>query len=382
MATAAVLSSRFRVRASRGNYNNELGVPLTILGFDSPGKNIFGWLALLLQAAIGLIFGEDYPEVLVLELGADRPGDIGYLMDLLGPVEAGVLTYIGNSHLEFFANEAELAREKLTLVKKLPASAAAIMNFDSPKVYEGRGMTKASVMGYGLGTDATLQATDLHVMNSSGQWGINFKVHSEGHVVPFFVPALGQPAVYAALAGAAVGLKFGINLVQASEALKDYAPPPGRLRVLAGIKHTQILDDTYNAAPASAIAALEALADIAAGRRLAALGSMAELGAASDAGHRAVARKLMETGVTLIFLVGQEAKIIQDELARRQFTGRVSWYPDADAARLAVQAALMEGDTILVKGSQAARMEKIVKEIMAQPEQASQLLVRQGPGWK
>jgi UDP-N-acetylmuramoyl-tripeptide--D-alanyl-D-alanine ligase len=151
--------------------------------------------------------------------------------------------------------------------------------------------------------------------------------------------------------------------------------------LIDGIKHTRIIDDTYNAAPSSTNLALEVLSQVANGRKVAALGGMAELGSQNDAGHRAVAEKIQEVGVEAVFLVGENAKIIKDELERRHFSGTVKWFENSDNARIPVQNELREGDTILVKGSQSARMEKVVKEIMADPMLAEKLLVRQSEYW-
>lgn len=380
-AITQVLKTRFSVRSSAGNYNNELGLPLTIIGEESAGRNPLVWLGVFLKGLLKLIY-VNYPQVLVLELSSDRPGDIAYLVNLLGNINVGVVTAIGISHLEFFSNPENLAKEKLFLIKKLHQKSAAVLNFDSPRVFEGQSQTKAEVMGYGFNPQAQVLASDFQLIRSEGSWGVNFKLHYQGTVVPFFLPkALGKPAVYASLAAAAVGLRFGLNLVEVSEALKFFTPPPGRLRFIAGIKYTSIIDDTYNSAPDSAIAALEVLSQIAMGRKLAVLGQMAELGDRTEWSHRTVAAKIVENKVDLMFLVGETTKIIQDELVKRNFSGQVSWFADSDQARIPIQDSLLEGDTVLVKGSQSMRMEKIVKEIMADPENASKLLVRQSEKW-
>ncbi len=380
-ATAAVLGSKYKIRQSQANYNNEVGVPLAIIGENSPGRNIIGWLTVFARSLIKLI-GSNYPEILILEMGADKPGDIAYLVNIVKKIDVGVITYIGNSHLEFFSSQNELAREKLYLIKKLPQSSKAILNFDNPKIYEGRSQTKAEVIGYGLDPKASLMASDIHIIKAENTWGINFKVHYNGNVVPFFIPnSLGTPTVYAALAATGAGTALGMDLVACSEALRSYMAPPGRLRLLGGIKHTTIIDDTYNAAPASMRAALDALTQIATGRKVAVIGGMAELGQESESGHREAAGKIVEAGIDLLFLVGENAKIIKDELDKRRYTGRVSWFPTADAVRIVVQNNILEGDMILVKGSQAARLEKVVKEIMSDPMNAQSLLVRQTGKW-
>jgi UDP-N-acetylmuramoyl-tripeptide--D-alanyl-D-alanine ligase len=353
---------------------------LTILGEESGGKNPIAWLIVFIKAIVKLFFSA-YPSVLVLEFGADRPGDIRYLAGLVGKIKAAIITDIGITHLEFFGSAQELAKEKLSLIKHLPEHSVAVLNFDSPKVYDGRNQTKARVIGYGF-SSGDLLASDFHLIRSGDAWGINFKVNFKGTSVPFFLSnALGRPAAYAALAAAGVGLHFGLNLVTISEALKKYKSPAGRLKVIVGIANTTVLDDSYNASPASVIASLEVLEEISIGRKIAAIGSMAELGTKTESGHREVARKIMEIKTDLVFLVGDFAKIIEDELKQNNFEGQVFWFKDSDEAKKAVRSALLEKDTVLVKGSQSARMEKVVKEIMGNPRQAKDLLVRQSESW-
>ncbi|MEJ0021982.1 MAG: UDP-N-acetylmuramoyl-tripeptide--D-alanyl-D-alanine ligase [Candidatus Doudnabacteria bacterium] len=380
-AIVKVLETKFSVRGSAGNYNNEFGVPLTIINEKSGGRNLLLWILIIIKAVLKLIYA-DYPQVLVLELGADRPGDIGYLAGMLGRIEIGVLTDIGISHLEFFSSQSELAKEKWTLIKKLDRSALAILNFDNPKIFEYRTQAKADVWGYGFNPSAQIMISDFQIIRVNDKWGVNFKIHHNGNVVPYFLPdALGKPPVYAAAAAVGCAVRFGIDLATASEILKSFSPPPGRLRMLSGIKNTLIIDDTYNAAPDSTFAALEALSQISSGRKVIAFGGMTELGNKTESGHREVAGKIMENNIDLVFLVGENARIVEHELRKRKFGGQVKWFETADQARIPIQDELREQDTILVKGSQAGRMEKIVKEIMDEPLRAEELLVRQSQKW-
>jgi UDP-N-acetylmuramoyl-tripeptide--D-alanyl-D-alanine ligase len=380
-AAAAVLSSRYYVRASMGNYNNEIGVPLTIINEESGERNGLIWFWVFVKAILKLIYTR-YPQVLVLELGTDRPGDIKYLTDLIGRIDVAILTDIGISHLEFFAHPQELAKEKLTLIKKLPEDAVAVLNFDNPKIVEGKNLTRAKILGFGVSQQANLMISDFQIIDSENVTGANFKIHFKGHVVPFFLPhALGTPMVYAATAAVATGIALNVNLATASEVLRKFNPPAGRLRLIDGIKHTRIIDDTYNAAPSSTIAALDALKSISSIRKLAALGDMAELGIKTESGHREVAAKIVENQLNTVFLVGPKSKFTQDELEKRKFSGRVFWFENSDQAKMPIQNALVEGDTILVKGSQSVRMEKIVLEIMAEPQHAPLMLVRQTEKW-
>jgi UDP-N-acetylmuramoyl-tripeptide--D-alanyl-D-alanine ligase len=384
-AVADVLKTKFSVRESTANYNNEIGLPLSVINEKSGEKNPLLWLLVFIKALFKLIYS-DYPQILVLELGTDRPGDIAYLADLLGRIEVGVLTDIGISHLEFFTSQSELAKEKWSLIKKLDHTATAVLNIDNLKIYEFKAQTKAALIGYGFADNAQIKISDFQLIRVNDKWGANFKIHHNGNVVPFFLPsALGRPPVYAAAAACGCAVRFGVDLATASEALKSSLPLAGRLRMLEGIKHTLLIDDTYNASPDSTFAALEAQSLVAplpaGGRKVAALGEMTELGSKTDSGHREVAAKILENKIDLVFLVGEKTRIIQDELSQLKFAGFVKWFATSDQARIPIQQELLEHDTILVKGSQAARMEKIVKEIMSDPEHAPELLVRQSEKW-
>lgn len=380
-AVASVLCERFSVRSSIHSYNNAFGLPLTVLGQESPGKNPLGWVWLVITS-LWMIKGSRYPQVLVLEMGADRPGDISYLLQLTGPLDYAVVTDIGVSHMMNYPNVEALAKEKLTLAKGIKNTGVAILNYDNNHIAQFVKSKRPNAVTYGLDQESDVAASELQIYDKDNVYGMNFKIKHKGTVVPVLLPnSLGRSNVYAALAAAAIGLNNGMNLVEISQALLKYKAPAGRLRLLNGIKNTKIIDDTYNAAPASMNLALEVTAQVAKGRSVAVLGGMAELGSQNESGHREVANKIQELGFQTVFLVGENAKIIKDELEKRHFTGTVKWFGTSNEARIPVQNEIHEGDTILIKGSQSARMEKVVKEIMAEPEQADKLLVRQSEKW-
>jgi UDP-N-acetylmuramoyl-tripeptide--D-alanyl-D-alanine ligase len=382
-AVAQVLSAKLRVRKSAGNYNNELGLPLTILNEKTQRKNVLGWLWLFVKVFVKLIW-TNYPEVLVLEMAADRPGDLVYLSRIVGRLDVAVITNIGISHLEYFRTVNELAKEKLSLLQALDENSLAILNRDNPETWEGRTKTRSQVLSFGFDPAADIRASDFQVIKKDETWGTNFKVLSDGKVIPFFLPnVLGRPNVYAALAAAAVALRFKLNFVDISETLKHFIPPAGRLRLIPGIKRTWLIDDTYNAAPSSTVAALETFSQIAMNtRKIAVLGGMAELGPKTESGHREVGDKIIDCNIDLVFLVGKNAKIIEAQLEKRNFKGKIQWFETSDAVGIPLQNAMREGDTVLFKGSQSARMEKAVKEVMAQPLKAGEILVRQGTKWQ
>ena len=173
-----------------------------------------------------------------------------------------------------------------------------------------------------------------------------------------------------------------MNLVEMAEALSTYVAPAGRLKLIKGEKETWILDDTYNASPMATHAALDVLRDFPARRRIAVLGDMMELGQYTIQAHRAVADHAKECA-DIVFTVGPRAKFIADELAAHLFNKEnLQNFSDSEEAGHALEKFIQPGDLILVKGSQSMRMEKIVEEIMANPEEKEKLLVRQEPEWQ
>ncbi len=387
-AVFAVLSSKFRVRQNLKNYNNELGVPLSILGAESGFKSVFKWLGVFLRGLRLVLFRDaNYPEILVLEMGADHPGDIKYLTDL-APCKVGIVTGIGPAHLEFFESVDKIVKEKRIIVSHLKPEGFAVLNRDDEKVYEMRGKTNAKILTYGFSADADVRAIEEGVVGEGIQIeGINFKLSNAGAVVPIFLPGvLGKQHICAALAGATVGIIYHMNLVEISEGLKNYKAPKGRMNLVPGIKNTLIIDDTYNASPIPTIVALEVLQSIALpaedDKKFAVLGDMLELGGFSEEGHRQVGRAAAKSGVDYLVTVGERSRdIARAALEAGMSEDRVLNFSTPEEAGLFVQGKMKQGDLVLVKGSQGMRMEKVVKELMAEPLRACELLVRQESEW-
>lgn len=386
-AIYTVLSEKFNVRQNIKNYNNEIGLPLTIIGAGSPGRSVFGWLGVFIKALFLLVWRKKkYPEILVLEMAVDRPGDMAYLTNL-APCKIGVITAIGPVHLEFFKTLERIIKEKSIIISHLDKNSWAILNCDNEYVSELDKLTKARIITYGLiNNKADVKASQIVV--SQGRAGkisgLSFKLSYGGSTVPVLLPnILGEHLIYAALSAAAVGQVYNLNLVDIAQALKTFKAPKGRLNLIEGIKNTYIIDDTYNAGPDSTLAALNVLGKITVtGRKFAVLGDMLELGDYTEAGHRQVGAAVFNNQIDYLITVGEKAKVIASE-AERQGLNRDNIFTFSDVARAGrlVQTMIESGDFILIKGSQGMRMEKVVKEIMAEPLKAGELLVRQDEEW-
>ncbi|MFA6603966.1 MAG: UDP-N-acetylmuramoyl-tripeptide--D-alanyl-D-alanine ligase [Patescibacteria group bacterium] len=382
-AMGAVLARKFKVGANEKNYNNEVGLPLTILRLPAGRRSYWKWLKILARAWWKSGRTEaDYPQLLILEMAADHPGDIAYLTDI-APPDIAVVTAIGESHVENFGSIANVAKEKQVLVQRLGRDGVAILNHDDELVWAMREKTKAKVMSYGFHEEADVRAVEVSMhydVESEDGCGLRLKIAAGGSTIPVFLPkVLGRHAAYAALAATAVGLAKGMNLVEIAEGLRAYEPPPGRTRCLAGIKRTLLIDDTYNASPRSTKAALAILRDLPADgerQRIAALGDMLELGTLSVSGHEEVGREAAGVGLDLLVLVGERMGDAQSAALAAGFPAdRLVHFSTTEEAGRFVQEKMKKGDIILIKGSRGMHMDKVTKELMAEPLRAAELLV-------
>ena len=381
-AIALTLGQKFRVRKSQKSYNSELGLALSVLGLPTAWKNPIGWLKNIV-AGLREVFNKKFPEVLVLEMGVDRPKDIDRLLAIAKPF-VGVVTAIGEIpvHVEFFAGPEELVKEKTKLIKALPAQGYAVLNFDDATVWDMHEKTNAHVMSYGFGEHADFLASQYKISLD----GTVFKADHDGASVPVHLKnSFGKQNIYGALAALAVGTIFDMNLIEIAQALSLWGPPPGRMRMIEGIKQTWIIDDTYNASPLAMEAALDALDELAKSfslppRRIAVIGDMLEIGKFTIEAHKAVGEHAVKVADYLV-AVGPRAKFAADE-ARARGMQNIESFSTSEEAAAHIKEILQTGDLVLVKGSQSMRMEKIVEEIMARPEDAEKLLCRQETYWK
>lgn len=384
-AVFAVLKNKFRVRQNIKNYNNEIGLPLTIIGQVSPGKSIFGWLKVFYSAIKMIIIEQsDYPEILILEMGIDRVGDMSYLVEL-APVDIGIVTNVGPVHLEYFKTIEKIAKEKSILVSKLKPNGWGILNVDSEKVAEMKNVVKGRFLTYGINREAMVSALEVNLSYQDDSiMGTSFKLSHNGKVVPVLLAGiLAEHLVYAALAAASVGVIMEMNLIEIAEALKQFTPPLGRMKLLDGVKKTKIIDDSYNASPEAVLAAINVLSQInVSGRKFAVLGDMLELGDYEKPGHEAVGQAVVLAGIDYLVTVGDRARIMADSARRVGINNEnIIEFDDSVKAGEWLYGQVKPGDLILVKGSQGMRMERVSKMLLAEPQRAKELLVRQDESW-
>lgn len=394
-AIYAVISKVAHVRKSEKSFNSEIGVPLTILGLQNGWQDPLKWVQNIFDGLFLLISRAKYPEWLVLEVGADRPGDIQSLAKWL-PVDVAVITKLPDVpvHVEFFGSPEEVAEEKASLIRALKEDGTLVLYGDDARTRMLADRAKGKrVLLYGQSEDSFARVSNIEpLFVNNYPIGMRAQVSVGENTTPIEVHGtIGMHAYQSVLAGVAVGSLFKKPLSEMAQAFVSYNPPPGRMRLLPGVKDTLIIDDTYNASPAAMSSALDALAFVAPhfskaqhrrGRRIAVLGDMLELGRHSVSEHRKLGSHAAKTA-TLLLTVGFRARdIAEGALDHGMKEGAILQHEDAHKAGDELEALIRPGDTILVKGSQSMRMERIVEELMAEPERASELLVRQDEEWK
>lgn len=368
LAVASVLATDRKVRYSKSNFNNELGLPLTILGDWEEIKGTFFWPKVILASIWRIIFKIAYPEILILEYGVDRPGDMRYLLDIARP-NVSIITAVGEvpAHVEFFSGPEEVAREKAKLIETLPAAGFAVLNYDDDTVMNLEERTRAHLITFGFEKGASVRVTGFETrVEGERPIGISFKLEYGGSFVPVRLDgAYGRTQGYAAAAGACVGLIFGLNLVKISDGLQHYEPALHRLNITPGIKNTYILDDCYNANPASMYAALDTLRAMPGKRKVAVLGDMLEIGKYAMQAHEKIG-SIAAKVVDQLIVVGPRAKFIAQGARAGGMTKRnVQEFDTAEDAETTIQEMLKTSDLVLVKGSHAMQLDKVVEAIKA-----------------
>lgn len=382
-AVFTVLSTKYYTHKNIGNYNTEIGLPLTILKAGVPGRSPLKWLNVFIKGLSLVFFKEKYPEMLVLEMGADKPGDIADLLSIVSP-KVGIITAIAPTHTEKFGSLANVAKEKGRLFKAIDKDGWLVVNQDDKEVVNLAAGCKGQIITYGIDStnEVVIRGAEMAVSRSNenltGIAGISFKLINDGTVTPVLLrDVIGEHQIYPALAAAAVGQIFDIHMIDVAEALQNISSQPGRMRILPGIKHTLLIDDTYNASPIAMLAALNAVSQLdCEGRRYAILGDMLELGSLSEAEHKRVGQAVAKLNFDVLITVGERSRAIAHAASKAGMSKEhIFDFSKPEEAGRFIQDRLEHGDIVLIKGSRGMKMEKVVKEIMAEPEREGELLV-------
>ena len=330
--TAEVLNQRYRTLKNPGNLNNEIGLPLTLLSLDEGHQRA------------------------ILEMGFYVPGEIAFLCDLARP-QVGVVTNVGTVHAERAGSQEAIAIGKSELVQALPPSpkGVAILNYDDPLVRDMASKTEARILYYGLDSNAEMWADAVEGL---GLDGIRFRLHYRGETQYLKVPLIGRHSVHTVLRAAAIGIVEGLTWQEIVDGLRS-GRAQLRLVAVQSPSGALILDDTYNASPQSTFSALNLLNELE-GHKIAVLGDMLELGQYEFHGHKMVGVRAAEV-VDELITVGERALIIAKTARQTGLpTTAVTEFEDSEQAIAFLVNRLGKNDVVLVKGSHAIRMDRIV----------------------
>lgn len=386
-AVATVLSTQYEVRKSEKSFNSELGVPLTVLGLDTAWGSAWGWLRNICIGYKRAIFSRSYPEILVLEVGVDKPGDMQTITKLIKP-NVVVLTRLPDVpvHVEHFASPLAVIVEKLTLVDALAPDGTLVCNLDDEQIVNAVSGVRQRVMSYArYRPEADMQiGNDRLIYHDNQPTGMQFTL-TQGQTQTDVVSesVIGMQSAYVYAAAMAVAHTFSIDMQNAAAALRTHVPPPGRMRVLTGIKGTVLIDDTYNASPVAMESALQTLNELQySKRKVAVLGDMLELGVYSIEQHRRIGRLAAQMCDVILTVGVRSREIAKAALEQGMSEKCIFQYDDVSRAGRELQNMLQPGDIVLFKASQVVRLERMVEEVMQEPDRAEELLCRQSTEWK
>lgn len=379
------------VRKSEKSMNSEIGLPLTVIGVPNAWHSLSGWLDNI-STGFNLIFKRhEYPNCLVLEIGADHPGDIKSVAKWLHP-DIAVLTRVSRTpvHVEFFASPEEVLEEKAALATAVKPGGTLIVFGDDENTLAVGDRVKdkgVSVVSFGLSEKAQVRGTDCATVYENGAplgLSFNLKIGAESSPVKV-LGIIGETYMYPMIAAAAVGRASSASVSDIAQLLSSYEAPRGRMNVLQGINNSTLIDDSYNSSPDAVMAALSVLTKLeVSGNKIAVLGDMMELGKFAATEHRRIGKEVanhLRGGGTLI-AVGQRSKLTAEEALKAGMSSeQVKTFDSSILAAEYLVSQVKSGDVILVKGSQSVRMERISAALLREPQKAAKLLVRQEKEW-
>lgn len=378
-ALVCVLSRQFQVKAAEGGYNTELGVPLMILNQRSDNSSRLGtWLGILWGGLLDVLRGEKM-EILVVEMGVDKPGDMRELTRILSP-HIAIFTSVAANHIApgQFTSEQDILQEKALIAARQRPTDIFITNNDNPWI-DSLIHTGSTRLRYGEHQANEYVLTDLR----GDVQGIGFHLRGDRVDHDFTVPILGTYHASIVVPAIIAGLRLGMSPEVIQEALTHFVLPKGRLRLLPGLAGSTLIDSSYNASHTAMLHALDLVASLTAPRRILVLGQMNELGDRAERYHREVARRAADIG-DLFILVGKDALWYEEELlAAGKDRGLVRHFLDSREAGDFLAPLLQTGDLVFIKGSQGGvRLERLVAKILRDPATAEEVLVRQGSAWE
>lgn len=329
---ATVLEQKYNVLQTEKNFNNEIGLPRTLLQLTKEHG------------------------ACVVELGMRGLGQIKELADIAEPT-VGVVTNVGKSHIELLGSQAQIARAKGELVEALGSDGTAVLNQDDKRVAAMAGKCKGKVVGFGIINDAPVMAGTI----KNSEKGLSFTCRCFDQVIDVHMAVIGTHNVYNALAAVAVGRLLGLSEHQMQKGLAEYKGVPMR-QELVNIDNVVFVNDAYNANPASMKEAVDTLVTLTGGRKIAVLGGMLELGDWAEKEHEKIGTYLADKKVDVLIAMGDEARFMAKTAKAAGMNEVYTVMTHAEAAAV-LRRIMRQGDTVLLKGSRGFAMEKILPYI-------------------
>lgn len=335
---AAVLSKRYNVHKTQANFNNEIGVPITILEMKPS------------------------TEILVLEMGMDRSGQLHHLSSMVKP-DVCVITMIGEAHIEFFGTRDKIADAKMEITDFLKEDGTFIFNGDEPLLQERAKKISQDKATFGFKEDDTVYATDWHSYMHHASFTVNNSDQK------FTIPMIGKHNVSNAMAAISVGRHFHESDEEIAQALSDFTPTANRMQWKKGDVGEAIMDDVYNSNPTAAKAVLTSFGQVEVkdgGRRISVLGDMLELGEASDKLHASLADSLDPAIINEVYLYGPEMKNLYEAVKDKYAAENLHYYPQENMDRMIedLKNDIKQDDIVMLKGSHGMHLEKVLDRLL------------------
>jgi len=329
---ASVLSQKYKVLKTEGNYNNEIGMPLTIFNMNKD------------------------TQMAVLEMGMSEFGEIDYLCKIAKP-DIAVITNIGTSHIENLGSREGILKAKTEILPYIKQKGAAILNADDDMLITLKDRAGCNIIWYGIENKSGVYADNIELLGLSGS---RCDIHLDGEVLKVFIPVAGKHMIYNAMAAAAVGKKFALSNEQITEGIRKFTPTKMRMDIKKCKNGITIINDVYNASPQSVKAALEVLKNSENSRKIAILGDMLEMGSYSNKYHFEVGEYAAKLGIDIIIAVGELSEYIKQG-AEANNALKVFYFKNQE--EIEPENILKKGDIVLVKASRGIHLENTVDKI-------------------
>ena len=334
---ASVLKQKYKTLKTQGNFNNEIGLPLTLFRLD------------------------DSYQALVLEMGMRGLGEITRLTEI-APPDIAVITNVGQTHIELLGSIENIARAKSELVQSLDSRGTAVLNADDQRVQKMSQVTTANTIYYGLEREADVRGEDIKTLANEDK--VSFKLATGDRKEKVILPMPGEYNVYNALAAATVGLELGLDLEQIKTGLATASLTGKRNQIIRTEDNIKIINDTYNANPTSVRAGLKTLSQIAEQRKIAVLGDMLELGSVAESEHHKLGSVVVDEEIDYLITIGDLAVEIANGAADNGLNkSKIFTYNNKENALVKLKNIIKSDDTILVKASRGMKLEEIVESI-------------------